>query len=136
LNERASLLEKGEVDLVLDQRIGTFFPYYAKRERPQLFEWLMQKQNSEMSSSSVIPVFGLTDTARYTTVADQNGKELSVNAALLAHPNIQKIKKTASSAEIGKYLLIVDRYMKEQAKDYVNSVFDLLPELDGQPENF
>jgi hypothetical protein len=26
--------------------------------------------------------------------------------------------------------------MKEQAKDYVNSVFDLLPELDGQPENF
>jgi hypothetical protein len=88
LNERASLLEKGEVDLVMDQRIGTFFPYYAKSERPQLFERLMRKQNSEMSSCSVIPIFGLTDNARYTVVADQNGKELSVNSAILAHPNI------------------------------------------------
>lgn len=117
----------------MDQRIGTFFPYYAKSERPQLFE---HEQNSEMSSCSVIPVFGLTKNARYMTVADQNGKELSVNAAILAHPNIWKIKKTASSAELGKYLLIVDWYMKEQAEDYVNSVFKLIPELDGQPANF
>jgi hypothetical protein len=28
-------------------------------------------------------------------VADQNGKELSVNAAILAHPNIRKIKKNS-----------------------------------------
>jgi hypothetical protein len=41
-------------------------------------------------------------------VADQNGKELSVNAAILAHPNICKIKKTVSLAELGKYLLIID----------------------------
>jgi hypothetical protein len=68
LNERASLLAKGEVDLVLDSRIGTFFPYYAKTERPQLFERLMRKQNSDMSSCSVIPVFGLTDNARHSTV--------------------------------------------------------------------
>jgi hypothetical protein len=136
LNERASFLDKGEVDLVLDQRIGTFFPYYAKSERPQLFERLMRKQNSEMSSSSVIPVFGLTDNARYTMIADKNGKKLSVNAALLAHPNIRKIEKTASSAELGKYLLIVDRYMKEEAEDYVDSVFEIVPELEGHQRIF
>jgi hypothetical protein len=71
LNKQASLLEKGEVDLVFDQRIRTFFPYYAKTECPQLFESLMRKQNSKMSSCSVIPVFGLTDSARYSTVKDQ-----------------------------------------------------------------
>jgi hypothetical protein len=41
LNEWASLLQEGEVDLILDDRIGTFFPYYAKNDRPQLFERLM-----------------------------------------------------------------------------------------------
>jgi hypothetical protein len=136
LNERASLLEKGEVDIVLDSRIGVFFPYYAKSERPQLFERLMRKQNSEMSSSSVIPVFGLTDNARYTIIEVQNGNKMSLNAAILAHPNIRKIEKTASSTEIGKYLLIIDRYMKEQAEDYVDDIFELIPELNDHPANF
>jgi hypothetical protein len=30
LNERASNLNEGEVDITLDDRLGTFFPYYAK----------------------------------------------------------------------------------------------------------
>jgi hypothetical protein len=32
LNERASLQNKGEVDIILDPKVGTFFPYYAKSE--------------------------------------------------------------------------------------------------------
>jgi hypothetical protein len=136
LNERASLLDKGEVDLVLDPKVGVFFPYYAKSERPQLFERLMRKQNSDMSSSSVIPVFGLTESASNTTVEDQNGKRLSVSEAILAHPNIRKIEKTASSAELGKFLLIIDRYMKDQVENYIDDVFELVPELENQPVNF
>jgi hypothetical protein len=136
LNERASLLDKGEVDIVLDAKVGTFFPYYAKSERPQLFERLMRKQNSEMSSSSVIPVFGLTESASNTIIEDQNGKQLTVSEAILAHPNIRKIEKTASSAELGKFLLIIDRYMKDQIENYVDSVFELVPELENQPANF
>jgi hypothetical protein len=136
LNERASLLGEGEVDIVLDAKVGTFFPYYAKSERPQLFERLMRKQNSEMSSSSVIPVFGLTETASNTIVEDQSGKRLSVSEAILAHPNIRKIEKTASSAELGKFLLIIDRYMKDQVENYVDGVFELVPELESQPANF
>jgi DNA-directed RNA polymerase subunit F len=136
LNERASLLNKGEVDIILDPKVGTFFPYYAKSERPQLFERLMRKQNSDMSSSSVIPVFGLTENASNTIVEDQNGKQLTVSEAILAHPNIRKIEKTASSAELGKFLLIIDRYMKDQIENYVDSVFELVPELENQPASF
>jgi hypothetical protein len=136
LNERASLLNEGEVDIILDPKVGTFFPYYAKSERPQLFERLMRKQNSDMSSSSVIPVFGLTKNASNTIVEDQNGKQLTVSEAILAHPNIRKIEKTASSAELGKFLLIIDRYMKDQVENYVDSVFELVPELENQPASF
>jgi hypothetical protein len=90
-----------------------------------------------MSSSSVIPVFGFTEQASATIVEDQNGKKLTVSEAILIHPNIRKIEKAASSAELGKYLLIINRYMKEQeAKDYVDSVFKLVPELENQPANF
>jgi hypothetical protein len=90
LNKRASLLDKGEVNIVLDPKVGVFFPYYAKAERPQLFERLMRKQNSDMSSSFVIPIFGLTKAASNTIIEDQNGKRLSVPEALLAPPEHSK----------------------------------------------
>jgi hypothetical protein len=53
----------------------------------------MQKQNSEMSLSSVIPVFGFTEQASATIVEDQNGRKLTVSEAILIHPNIRKIEK-------------------------------------------
>jgi hypothetical protein len=96
----------------------------------------MRKQNSDMSSSSVIPVFGLTENASNTIIEDQNGKQLTVSEAILAHPNIRKIEKTASSAELGKFLLIIDQYMKDQVENYVDSVFELIPELENQPASF
>jgi hypothetical protein len=89
-----------------------------------------------MSSSSVIPIFGLTEQASATIIEDQNGKRLTVTEAILVHPNIRKIEKTASSNDLGKYLLIIDRYMKEQAEDYVDSVLELVPELENQPASF
>jgi hypothetical protein len=60
LNERKSTLEDGEADITLDDRLGVFFPYHAKRSRPKLFESLMIKQNSEMNAVSAIPLFGMT----------------------------------------------------------------------------
>jgi hypothetical protein len=94
----------------------------------------MRKQNSEMSSSSVIPVFGLTEKASNTIIKDQNGKQLTVTEAILAHPNIRKIEKTASSAELGKFLFIIDRYMKEQAEEYVDSVLENHPASFKKPQ--
>jgi hypothetical protein len=42
LNERTVSMEKGEVDIVMDETIGTFFPYYAKQQKAELFDMLMR----------------------------------------------------------------------------------------------
>jgi hypothetical protein len=136
LNKRASQLQSGEVDIVLDDKIGVFFPYYAKNERPQLFEKLMQKQNSDMLSCSVIPIFGYTENAAAAIVIDNDGKEMTLSTAIMSHPNIRRIEKTASSLEVGKYLVIVDRHMKESVEDFLDEVFSRTPELENQPLNF
>jgi hypothetical protein len=81
LNERASQLKKGEVNLVLDECIGTFFPYYAKAEHPKLFEKLMKKQNAEMASVSVIPIFGYTHNAMNQSVKNESD-ETTLHAAV------------------------------------------------------
>jgi hypothetical protein len=78
LNERASTLDEGEVDITLDDSLGTFFPYYAKRTRPKLFESLMKKQNSDMNAISAIPIFGLTPTAATYEVTGNSGEKKSV----------------------------------------------------------
>jgi hypothetical protein len=78
LNERASTLDEGEVDITLDESLGTFFPYYAKQTRPKLFESLMKKQNSDMNSISAIPIFGLTPTAAIYEVTGNSGEKKSV----------------------------------------------------------
>jgi hypothetical protein len=35
-------MEKDEVNIVMDEKIGTFFPYYAKRQKAELFDMLMR----------------------------------------------------------------------------------------------
>jgi hypothetical protein len=78
LNERASTLEQGEVDITFDESMGIFFPYYAKQSRPQLFESLMRKQNTEMNATSAIPLFGLSPEALEFKVTNDNGNNHAV----------------------------------------------------------
>jgi hypothetical protein len=77
LNERASTLDEGEVDITLDDRLRIFFPYYAKRSRPYLFDSLMKKQNKDMSYISTIPVFGLTPAASNYEVVNKAGEKVT-----------------------------------------------------------
>jgi hypothetical protein len=135
LNERASQLKDGEVDLVLDERIGTFFPYYAKAERPKLFEKLMKKQNAEMASVSVIPIFGYTQNAMNQLVKNGND-ESTLHSAIRSHPNILKIEQTASTITLGKYLVIFERYMRDDVELYMDELFEQIPDLPEQPMNF
>jgi hypothetical protein len=128
LNERASLLEKGEVDIVLDPKIGNFFPYYAKNDRPELFDKLMRKQNAALQSTSVIPIFGFTEEARYQRV-QFNRVDTPLLSALMSHPNILKIEPTASSAEIGKYLIIIERYMRDDIEYFIDNLLSSTPNL-------
>jgi hypothetical protein len=136
LNERASTLDEGEVDITLDDRLGIFFPYYAKRSRPNLFDSLMKKQNTDMSFISAIPVFGLTPAASKYEVISKSGEKATTWQWMLHHHGIRKIEKTASSTELGKYMLQVDRENKEEVEEYLDELFAQIPELDGQPASF
>jgi hypothetical protein len=136
LNERASLLQEGEVDIVLDDRIGTFFPYYAKSDRPKLFEKLMRKQNADMQATSVIPIFGYSLEARESKAKNYYGTETTLHSALRSHPNIKRIIPTASSVEAGKYLLLIDRYLKDDVEIFVDESFEQIPESTNYPANF
>jgi hypothetical protein len=128
LNERASTLQEGEVDLVLDENIGTFFPYYAKQLRPHLFDALMKKQNTEMNAASAIPVFGLTPEAATYQIMTATGKSEEVGSWIYQHPNIMKIEKTASSKDLGKFMLIVERENKEEIEEFLDNLFDQIPD--------
>jgi hypothetical protein len=128
LNERASTLQDGEVDLILDERIGVFFPYYAKRIRPNLFDALMKKQNTEMNDVSAIPIFGLTPAAAEFSIKTAAGTDEPVSRWINQHPNVLQIEKTASSKELGKYMLIVERDSKEEVEDFLENLFEQFPE--------
>jgi hypothetical protein len=58
LNERACTLKDDEIDIILDDSIGTFFPYYAKCSKPELFDSLMREQML-MSHFLSLPVLGV-----------------------------------------------------------------------------
>jgi hypothetical protein len=128
LNERASTLQDEEVDLTLDEQLGKFFPYYAKRSRPKLFESLMRKQNTDMSTVSAIPLFGVSPDALDYEVSDSNGTKQSVRNWIHGHPNIQSVERTASTKDLGKFLLIVDRDSKEDVEDFLDGLFAHIPE--------
>jgi hypothetical protein len=128
LNERASTLQEKEVDLVLDYNIGIFFPYYAKRSRPQLFDSLMQKQNTDMNSTSAIPIFGLTRDALDFEIKNSSGQPIAVRHWITQHPDINKVEKTASSKDLGKFMLLVERDSKDEVEDFLDNLFEQFPE--------
>jgi hypothetical protein len=135
LNERACTMANDDIDIILDDSMGKFFPYYAKQSRGQLFDALMKKQNSDMHSISAIPIFGYTDTAQQFEVQYDVYKG-SLHRMLYEHHNIKKIEKTASSKELGKFMILADRDCKEDIEEYVDNLFAQLPELENQPGGF
>jgi hypothetical protein len=135
LNERACTLKEDEIDIILDDSIGTFFPYYAKRNKPELFESLMRKQNYAMNMTSAIPLFGYTEKVQELEI-EHNGMEQVLRSIIWDHPNIIAIEPTASSKNLGKYMVLVDRECKEDAEDFLDEILSKVPEIEGQPEHF
>jgi hypothetical protein len=131
LNERASTLQDGEVDITLDENMGIFFPYYAKRSRPELFDSLMKKQNAEMNAVSAIPIFGLSENALRQEITSNAGTTKTTNQWIKEHANIKKIERTASSDDIGKFMLVVDRENKEDVEDFIDNLFEQIHESEN-----
>jgi hypothetical protein len=56
--------EKAEnEEIIVPSKLGKFFPYYMRSKMPDVFTFLMQQQNAEMQSTSIIPIFGYTPAA-------------------------------------------------------------------------
>jgi hypothetical protein len=135
LNERTATRQDDDVDIFLDESIGTFFPYYAKRSKSELFDLLMRKQNFAMSVTSAIPIFGYTQQVRDFEL-EYNGMEQSVQSIIWQHPNILAIEPTPSTSNLGKYIMLVDREGKDEVEEYIDTIFEKIPEMEGQPEFF
>jgi hypothetical protein len=88
----------------------------------------MKRQNTEMKAVSAIPIFGMTPAAADFTIMNAEGQTETTNNWILHHPSILKVEKTASSTELGKFMLIVDRDDKEIVEDFLENLFDQFPE--------
>jgi hypothetical protein len=88
----------------------------------------MRKQNTEMNATSAIPLFGLSPKALEFEVTDDNGNTHTVQEWLFKHINVIGLETTASSKELGKYILAVDREQKEEVEAYVDDIFDRIQE--------
>jgi hypothetical protein len=133
LNERTVTKNDDDVDIIMDETIGTFFPYYAKRSKPELFDLLMRKQNFTLNATSAIPLFGYTQQVKEFKV-EKNGEKQSIQKLIWNHPGILAIEPTASSAALGKYMILAERENKE-VEEYIDDIFECVPEMD-QPEHF
>jgi hypothetical protein len=135
MNERACTMAEDEIDIILDDSMGKFFPYYAKNSRGSLFDALMKKQNSDMHSTSAIPLFGLTEIAQQTIVKHDihSGSLLQM---IYDHPNVKTIEKTASSIELGKYMILADRDCKEEVEEYIDALLAQIPSIENQATGF
>jgi hypothetical protein len=96
---------------------------------------MMRKQNFAMNTTSAIPLFGYTDIARETEI-EHKGMEQTLGSIIWDHPNIMAIEPTASSATLGKFMVLVDRECKDDVEVFIDEIFEKVPELDGNPEHF
>jgi hypothetical protein len=131
------LYEKAEKqELMIPNKLGKFFPYYMKSKKPEIFSFLMRKQNADMSSTTAIPIFGYTPEARNQKM-EIDGEETTVELALATTPRILRIKATPSTWNIHKYLIIVKTTDKEAAQKDIRKIFGKISNpLENQPANF
>jgi hypothetical protein len=81
-----------------------------------------------MKSVSAIPLFGLIDDAFNAIVADDKGNAKTVREWIYENPHVIRLETTASSRDLGKYMLMVDRGFKEDVDDYIDNLFEQVPE--------
>jgi hypothetical protein len=88
----------------------------------------MRKQNSDMNSVSAIPLFGITHKALDYIVTDNNGQSNSVRNWIHEHPHIHSVERTASTSDLGKFMLVVDREEKEEIEEFLDGLLEQIPE--------
>jgi hypothetical protein len=76
------LYEKAEEgEAIIPNKLGKFFPYYMKSKMPEVFNFLMRQQNTDMADTTVIPIFGYTPEAQKQQI-HINREETTVELAM------------------------------------------------------
>jgi hypothetical protein len=96
----------------------------------------MLKQNAEMKSVSAIPLFGLSEDALEAIVSDSAGNGNTVQGWICDNPHVIRMETTASSRDLGKYMLMVDRDFKEDVDEFIDNLFDQVPETGDEKATF
>jgi hypothetical protein len=121
---------------MVPNQLGKFFPYYMKSKKPEIFSFLMRKQNADMATTIAIPIFGYTPEARNQKI-EIEGEETTVKLALATTPRIIRIKATPSTWNLHKYLVIVKKSDKETTQKDIRKIFGKIKNpLENQPANF
>jgi hypothetical protein len=97
---------------IIPKNLGKFFPYFMKSKMPEVFNFMMRQQNSDMASTTIIPIFGYTPEARQQQI-DLDGEKTTVELAVATTKNIIRIEATLSTWNLHKYLVIVNNDKKE-----------------------
>jgi N-acyl-D-aspartate/D-glutamate deacylase len=122
--------------LILPQKLGKFFPYYLKAKKPEVFTFLMRQQNADMTSTTIIPIFGYTPEARKQQITI-DGEQTTVELALATTSDIIRIKATPSTWNLHKYLVIVANKNKDTVQKAIKQIFRKIEgKLENQPKNF
>jgi hypothetical protein len=107
-----------------------------KSKKPEIFSFLMRKQDADMVNTTAIPIFGYTPDARNQKI-EIDGEETTVELALATTPKIIRIKATPSTWNLYKYLVIVKTSDKEATQKEIRKIFGKIKNtLENQPTNF
>jgi hypothetical protein len=67
---------------------------------------------------------------------DKQGNKALVSNWIYDHPNTLSMEPTASTKDLGKYMLVIDRECKDIVEDYIDEMLRQIPELDGNSTPF
>jgi hypothetical protein len=107
-----------------------------KSKMPLVFNFMMRQQNSDMASTTIIPIFGYTPEARQQQI-NLDGEKTTIELAMATTKNIIRIEATPSTWNLHKYLVIVNNDKKESVAREIRPIFGHIKEpLENQPANF
>jgi hypothetical protein len=66
-------------------------------------------------------------------IIDKQGNKGTVSDWIYDHSNVLSMETTASSKDLGKYMLVVDRECKDIVEDYIDELLRQIPELEETP---
>jgi hypothetical protein len=81
-----------------------------------------------MNLVSAIPLFGITHDVLDYLVTDNNGKSNLVRDWIHERPHIHSVERTASTKDLGKFMLVVDREEKDKIEEFLDGLLEQIPE--------